>query len=161
MKKILNSSCFAIAALVIAMTTFASGPAFSQSSAHCDRYARDFASRVTAGGGAGDAFRGGIGGAIGGAVIGGLLGGGRGAGTGALIGGGIGVITGAARGSAEWQAAYEDAYDDCMSEPRGPVHSTPAAFTPEWYDYCAAKYRSFNRDTGNYRTFSGETKRCR
>ncbi len=37
----------------------------------------------------------------------------------------------------------------------------PRPWTPEWYDYCAAKYRSFNPETGYYRTYSGRYRFCR
>ena len=37
----------------------------------------------------------------------------------------------------------------------------PAAWTPEWYAYCSRKYRSFNPDTGYFRTYSGNYKFCR
>ncbi len=34
-------------------------------------------------------------------------------------------------------------------------------FTPAWYAYCAAKYRSFNPRTGTYTTYSGRQRFCR
>ncbi len=37
----------------------------------------------------------------------------------------------------------------------------PEPWTPEWYDYCSARYRSFNPDTGYYRTYSGRYRFCR
>jgi hypothetical protein len=37
----------------------------------------------------------------------------------------------------------------------------PRPWTPEWYDYCMAKYRSFNPETGYYRTYSGRYRFCR
>ncbi len=37
----------------------------------------------------------------------------------------------------------------------------PRPWTPEWYDYCAARYRSFNPETGYYRTYSGRYRFCR
>ncbi len=37
----------------------------------------------------------------------------------------------------------------------------PRPWTPEWYDYCMSKYRSFNPETGYYRTYSGRYKFCR
>ena len=37
----------------------------------------------------------------------------------------------------------------------------PRPWTPEWYDYCMSKYRSFNPETGYYRTYSGRLKFCR
>ena len=37
----------------------------------------------------------------------------------------------------------------------------PRPWTPEWYDYCMSKYRSFDPETGYYRTYSGRLKFCR
>ncbi len=37
----------------------------------------------------------------------------------------------------------------------------PRPWTPEWYDYCMNKYRSFNPETGYYRTYSGRYRFCR
>lgn len=39
--------------------------------------------------------------------------------------------------------------------------AAPAQGTPEWYSYCAAKYRSFDPATGTYFAFSGERRMCR
>ena len=38
--------------------------------------------------------------------------------------------------------------------------SEKTAWTPEWKNWCAAHYRSFNRETGLVLTFSGERKLC-
>jgi hypothetical protein len=38
---------------------------------------------------------------------------------------------------------------------------SPEPWTPEWYDYCANKYRSFNPRTGYYWTYSGYKRFCR
>jgi BA14K-like protein len=32
--------------------------------------------------------------------------------------------------------------------------------SPEWNEYCAAKYRSFNPDTGTYNSHTGKERRC-
>ncbi len=37
----------------------------------------------------------------------------------------------------------------------------PKPWTPEWYDYCSAKYRSFNPETGYYLSYSGVYRFCR
>ena len=37
----------------------------------------------------------------------------------------------------------------------------PRPWTPAWYDYCMRKYRSFNPETGYYRTYSGHYRFCR
>jgi len=37
----------------------------------------------------------------------------------------------------------------------------PRPWTAAWYDYCSARYRSFNPNTGYYRTYSGRYRFCR
>ncbi|MCP5081952.1 MAG: BA14K family protein [Alphaproteobacteria bacterium] len=37
----------------------------------------------------------------------------------------------------------------------------PEPWTDEWYDYCRAKFRSFNPNTGRYKTYSGQYRLCR
>ena len=34
------------------------------------------------------------------------------------------------------------------------------AGSPEWNEYCAAKYKSFNPDTGTYNSYTGKERRC-
>ncbi|MBA5777835.1 BA14K family protein [Stappia sp. F7233] len=70
---------------------------------------------------------------------------------GALAAGIFGLATGAIIGSALSQPYYYDA----------PVSYAYAPWTPEWYSYCAAKYRSFNPDTGYYLAYSGRYRFCR
>ncbi|MTI16228.1 BA14K family protein [Rhodobacteraceae bacterium RKSG542] len=42
------------------------------------------------------------------------------------------------------------------------THRTaPKPWTPQWYAYCARKFRSFNADTGLYTTYSGKKRMCR
>ncbi|QPC45211.1 BA14K family protein [Kaustia mangrovi] len=36
----------------------------------------------------------------------------------------------------------------------------PEPWTPEWYRYCADKYRSFNPETGKYLAYSGQYRFC-
>lgn len=134
----------------------------SAQSGYCDGVARDYASRNTHGGG--EVVGGAIGGAVTGAIIGGIVGGKRGAGTGAAIGGGVGAMGGAANQSQRWQSLYHYAYNDCMSRSApAPVqaYGSPEPWTDEWYDYCHAKYRSFNPETGMFLAYSGEYKPCR
>jgi hypothetical protein len=157
-QKLKFAGAAALAVIVMGATTF---DASAQRSARCDAYARDYANRSTGGGAGGGAVRGGIGGALGGAVIGSIFGGRKGAGRGAVIGGGIGILGGAAHGDAEWRNAYHYAYNDCVRGRVTPVSARPAPWTPEWYDYCARKFRSFNPDTGKYLSFSGEYRLCR
>jgi hypothetical protein len=45
----------------------------------------------------------------------------------------------------------------------GRVHEAGYGFqpwSPAWYDYCSAKYRSFNPATGTYTTYQGEQRFC-
>ncbi|WP_299484413.1 BA14K family protein [uncultured Roseibium sp.] len=37
----------------------------------------------------------------------------------------------------------------------------PAPWSPAWYNYCRAKYRSFNPNTGYFLAYSGQYKFCR
>lgn len=44
------------------------------------------------------------------------------------------------------------------------IYSGAGAFemwSPDWMDYCAAKYRSFNARTGKYRTYQGSYRYCK
>ncbi|AEV38813.1 BA14K-like protein [Pseudovibrio sp. FO-BEG1] len=36
----------------------------------------------------------------------------------------------------------------------------PAPWSPAWFAYCTNKYRSFNPNTGTYRTYSGKNRFC-
>jgi hypothetical protein len=142
---------------------FAAGPAEASRSGYCDAYARDVANSRT---GAGDVLTGTVGGALGGALIGGIIDKGEGAGKGAIIGGVAGTVLGAAGADAKWKKAYRRAYDNCMAryDRTDAVYSgdgRPAPGTKAWYRYCAAKYRSFNPDTGRYTAYSGKTYPCR
>jgi hypothetical protein len=157
-----------IGALALGMTVVAAGTASAQSRAYCDRYATDYANDVADPGA--EALRGGVGGALFGAGVGAIVGGGKGAGRGAIIGGGVGTFAGAANASAAWRRAYDRAYGDCMrsnarydgGRRERPVRAAaPEPGSPEWYDYCSAKYRSFNPDTGYYRGYDGQYHLCR
>ncbi len=46
-------------------------------------------------------------------------------------------------------------------ESRAAYRYRPKPWTPAWYDYCMSKYRSFNPETGYYRTYSGRLRFCR
>jgi hypothetical protein len=144
---------------VLALTQSAT-PAAAQSAYYCDGQARDYAARHANGAG----FVGGtIGGAVTGAIIGGIIDGRKGAGRGAAIGGGLGAFGGAVHESQAWQRAYDEAYSRCMAASHGApaAYERPEPWSDEWYDYCSAKYRSFNPDTGRYRTYSGKYRLCR
>ncbi|WP_209015811.1 BA14K family protein [Roseibium sp. RKSG952] len=49
----------------------------------------------------------------------------------------------------------------------GPARTVPIAknglvpFTPDWYTYCARKYKSFDPRTGTYLAYSGTVRYCR
>ena len=40
-------------------------------------------------------------------------------------------------------------------------YGRPAPWTAAWYDYCSARYRSFNPRTGYFVTYSGKRRFCR
>ena len=72
----------------------------------------------------------------------------------------IGLGVGAAIGSALAAPAYVDPYVDAPPPPPAayaPVAAGygPAPWTPEWYDYCAQRYRSFNARTGYFTGYDG------
>ena len=103
-----------------------------------------------------------------GAIIGKVVGGNKGTGIGALIGGSTGAVVGTDRENRRYEAIYQDAYADCMQRASNTAQPTaahsayaPEPWTEEWYDYCAAKYRSFNPETGEFLAYSGEYKQCR
>lgn len=151
-------------AAVLAVSTLAiapvSTPAQAQGSpAACDRYARDYAnSRKNT---AGDLVGGAVVGAVGGALIGGIVGKNK-VDNGMAIGAGVGALGGAANSNSKWQKRYNRAYADCMNASyQAPAnYGAPPAGTPAWYDYCRAKYRSFNSRTGLYLSTSGQYKPC-
>ncbi len=85
----------------------------------------------------------------------------------------------------KWQTSYRNAYSSCMTQytPVGSdksaekvikkVVTTPTRETPRrkripllapgsvaWNEYCAAKYVSFNKVTGTYKSYSGKAKPC-
>ena len=134
----------------------------------CDNEARRHADRVMNRGEA--ALGSGLGGAAIGAIIGGVVGGGKGAGRGAIIGGSTGAVGGALGSGPKWQRAYDRRFEECMDryEPvRAPVREEQPVYrseiepwTGEWYDYCRARYRSFNANTGTFTDYDGVKKFC-
>jgi hypothetical protein len=133
----------------------------------CDREAKRYAdSRINRGEAA---LGSGLGGAALGAIIGGVVGGGKGAGRGAIIGGSTGAVGGALGSGPKWQHAYDRAYEDCMEqyepvravrEPEPEYRGSIEPWTDEWYDYCRARYRSFNDRTGTFTGYDGVKKFC-
>ena len=47
--------------------------------------------------------------------------------------------------------AYREVYSDYAPEP----------WSPDWYAYCASKYRSFDPDTGTFQPYYGPRQVCR
>ena len=48
----------------------------------------------------------------------------------------------------------EPGYDDYEPAGYAPAYGPPP-WTPEWYTYCAQRYRSFNAHTGYFRGYDG------
>jgi hypothetical protein len=80
------------------------------------------------------------------------------------------VFTGGAGADERYRESYDRAYSDCMASetvayvPRTRVTHivvAPREGSEDWLAYCAAKYRSFDPDTGTYVTYEGETLPCR
>jgi hypothetical protein len=46
-------------------------------------------------------------------------------------------------------------------EPAPVYYDRPEPWTPAWYRYCSAKYRSFDPQSGYFRTYSGRARFCR
>lgn len=159
------------AGVVIAALALSAGTAAAQQN-YCDGVARDYANRYAGGNAVGGAAVGGAMGAVGGAILGGIINGNRGAGTGALIGGASGAIIGGTQGGRQWQSLYDQAFADCMSRaapprrpgpppPPPPGAGAPPAWSPQWYQYCSARYRSFNPNTGYFTAKGGQQVFCR
>jgi outer membrane lipoprotein SlyB len=106
-----------------------------------------------------------IGGAAG-AILG--KGKGRNIGKGALLGGVAGTVLGATRERGEYvdQAAYEQAYADCIEssyndggDRRYERRQDRRRIRSE-VEYCSARYRSYDPDTGTFLSYSGEYLPC-
>jgi hypothetical protein len=75
-----------------------------------------------------------------------------------LIGLGVGAAIGALAAP-----VYADPYVDAPPPPAyAPVATGygPAPWSPEWYDYCAQRYRSFNARTGYFMGYDGQPHFC-
>lgn len=78
----------------------------------------------------------------------------------------FGAITGLAVGAIATHPRYHrhpyyGPYAHRHPHPRPVYYGRPAAWTPEWFSYCSARYRSFNPHTGYFRTYSGKLRFCR
>ena len=78
------------------------------------------------------------------------------------------LLTGHTRDDFRWKSAYDAAYADCVNSQRVAVVTTEPSATvtvrshdADWLAYCAAKYRSFDPDTGTYVNYAGEMVPCR
>lgn len=162
MTRMILAKC-AGAALALTVMAGLAGQASASPQQYCDSYARDVAHRKTNGGA--DVLVGTIGGALGGALIGGLIDRGEGAGKGAIIGGVGGTILGAGVTSDRYKRAYANAYERCMDNYEGQrVRYQEEADNDDgrsWTKACARKYRSFNPQTGKYKSGSGKWRPCR
>jgi hypothetical protein len=70
-----------------------------------------------------------------------------------LLGFGIGAVVGSAL--APRTVYVEPDYDYEPAYYGGPAAYGPPPWTPEWYTYCAQRYRSFNARTGYFRGYDG------
>ncbi len=140
----------------LAASLFAVGSADAASSSYCRQKAKDHANAVVRPTSVAT-------GAVAGAVVGGILGSfGANLGKGAAIGAGVGAVGGTASYSIRWHRAYDDAYARCMGYGTKATYSAaPAPWTPAWYKYCSAKYKSFNPNTGYYRVKGGGKRFCK
>ena len=103
-------------------------------------------------------------------------GGGRGVGVGGAIAAGVagavigGIIAGQSRGPYDEPAPYQ-AYPapyPAYGAPypaAAPVYVDPGSYapppgTPEWYDYCARRYRSFDPASGTFLGYDGRRYAC-
>ncbi|MCJ7993489.1 BA14K family protein [Rhizobium cremeum] len=50
--------------------------------------------------------------------------------------------------------------EDYPPAPRRVYNAGVEPWTPEWYDYCSARYRSFNARTGTYVGYDGRSHFC-
>lgn len=123
----------------------------------CEDYAYRAAYRERSGD---KVVQGAVGGAVAGAALGAILGKGKGKniGRGAVIGGVAGTALGATRSDRGYisRKAYRRAYRDCMAENR-PIRVRQY---DDDIEYCLSRYRSYNPDTGYYRTYSGQLRAC-
>lgn len=77
-----------------------------------------------------------------------------GAGAATVFGLAAGAILGQGLAAPRYVAPYPVA-------PSRVVRGAHAPWTPQWYAYCARKYRSFNPNTGYYLAYSGRYRFCR
>jgi hypothetical protein len=160
--------------LAVAIICGLTSSAFAGPDVYCDAYARDAANRKTGNDAAIPAGAGGS--TIGGSVAGGVVGKDPGASKGAVVGGITGTVLVAPAADEKWQKSYQIAFEACMVNyaPEEAPQKTEAAAAAvplqkpakrksgkDWAEYCAAHYRSYNPQTGKYKSYSGEWRACR
>jgi len=57
-------------------------------------------------------------------------------------------------------APYDVEYIYLEPEPVTGYDGRPSPWTPEWYDYCAWKYRSFDPASGTFQPYRGGRRLC-
>lgn len=72
-----------------------------------------------------------------------------------------GFVAGALVGSALSQPRYYYEPAPVYVEPAPVYYDRPAPWTPAWYQYCSARFRTFNPETGYYFYRSGKARFCR
>jgi len=158
--KFTRTQLFAGIALVAFLNTVHMIEAATARSGYCDQQARDYAadrSNID-----GNMMRSGTLGALAGAILGGIIGGND-----SVDNNTTGVKNAdTAPSSGNWIENYRYAYNNCLNRndsTRRIVNNNKKheTWSPAWYDYCYKKYRSFNADTGYYRTYSGKLRFCR
>ena len=75
-----------------------------------------------------------------------------------LLGFGIGAIVGSALTPREVYVVPD--YDDYEPAYYGPAAYGPPPWSPEWYNYCTSRYRSFNPRTGYFMGYDGRPYFC-
>jgi len=160
--------------LAVAIICGLTSSAFAGPDVYCDAYARDAANRKTGNDAAIPAGAGGS--TIGGSVSGGVVGKDTGASKGAVVGGITGTVLVAPAAGEKWQKSYQIAFEACMVNyaPEEAPQKTEAAAAAvplqkpakrksgkDWAEYCAAHYRSYNPQTGKYKSYSCEWRACR
>jgi hypothetical protein len=83
----------------------------------------------------------------------------------AIIAGAAGFAIGTLFGSATARPYHRPAYRSSYYYPRAHYAPRPAyrvyrPWTRAWYNQCAARYRSFNWNTGYYVSYSGHRRFC-
>lgn len=68
------------------------------------------------------------------------------------------AITTETPSTAETPAPQEEAEQSAQT---ASADGEPAKGTPEWNEYCAGKYRSFDPETGMYKAYSGAMRPCK